>query len=311
MFPVLIVAHANYENVLTRLNELKSLGFEDISVFVDGFSESGSELKSSSRKKLVEFILQEVDCSGIQRAHFNDINLGVGVAVPRAIDWFFDHVDFGLILEDDCGLVPQAKTFLNQCHQFALDNPNTVICLSNPNPNLVPACADSKMLFISSNYFSSWGWICHRKTWQRVSIREIELSEVLAAARRGSTISKVDHFWLIFSWVDIWVSLKSNQQRLWAFRFTVLLILAKVQVYYPASKVVQHSPVLGSTNVSFRPEWDQSQITNTVLSLPQNASTFFYESALDRYIVRNVHGASLRSLIVRFLFRLAKRVGLR
>jgi hypothetical protein len=40
---------------------------------------------------------------------YSDVNQGCRLGVSRAIDWFFEHVDEGMILEDDC--VPHPDFF--------------------------------------------------------------------------------------------------------------------------------------------------------------------------------------------------------
>ena len=41
---------------------------------------------------------------------FSDKNLGCRLGVTRAINWFFENVDEGIILEDDC--IPHLISFL-------------------------------------------------------------------------------------------------------------------------------------------------------------------------------------------------------
>jgi len=41
---------------------------------------------------------------------FRDRNLGCKIAVSSAIDWFFEHVEEGIILEDDC--LPELTFFV-------------------------------------------------------------------------------------------------------------------------------------------------------------------------------------------------------
>lgn len=45
---------------------------------------------------------------------FLDDNMGCDPAVSSAIDWFFQHVEFGIILEDDCLVHPDFFTFCGE-----------------------------------------------------------------------------------------------------------------------------------------------------------------------------------------------------
>jgi hypothetical protein len=308
MFPVLIIAYVNYNNVVARIKELRSLGFESISIFVDGFTENANSLKAGDRKKLVDYISQEFAALRIKRAFFNESNLGLGVAVPRAIDWFFEGEEYGLILEDDCSLQSYAKPFLNQCEQLITLNPDAVICLSNPHSNAAEFEHKSNMFFIPSNFFSSWGWICHREVWKTISIRKIELAEVLYAARQIQTISSIEKFWLALSWMDVWLTLRANQHRLWAFRFTILLIIFGVRIYYPSVKLVQHLPDACSTNVTNRPTWDEKQDLKSIPRIPSKPYKVLDVNWLDGYIAKKVQGAECRGLIIRLVYRLITKL---
>ena len=46
---------------------------------------------------------------------FRETNMGSGRAVSEAISWFFDHVEQGIILEDDC--LPD-QTFFKYCDEL-------------------------------------------------------------------------------------------------------------------------------------------------------------------------------------------------
>jgi len=49
-----------------------------------------------------DFILANIDWPCEIHRLFRDKNLGCKTAVSSAIDWFFEHEESGIILEDDC-----------------------------------------------------------------------------------------------------------------------------------------------------------------------------------------------------------------
>ena len=51
---------------------------------------------------MVRDILSQVDWACQVETRFQDENLGCKEAVSGAIDWFFEHEEEGIILEDDC-----------------------------------------------------------------------------------------------------------------------------------------------------------------------------------------------------------------
>jgi hypothetical protein len=121
----------------------------------------------------------------------------------------------------------------------------------------------------------------------------------------------MERFCLLASWVDIWFSLRANQHRLWAFRFTILIILKKISVVYPAIKTVQHTPRFDGTNVQRRPKWDLEiqnlEKSNCADLKPQ----ILNHTNLNKYIGRNIQGATVGSIGLRLLFRISKKVKIR
>ena len=49
-----------------------------------------------------EVVLEGIDWNCELKTLYRDENLGCGKAVSEAITWFFEHVEEGIILEDDC-----------------------------------------------------------------------------------------------------------------------------------------------------------------------------------------------------------------
>ena len=306
--PALVIAHANCEAVRERLEELRGYGINEIYIFVDGYTDNGSSAKFSERTSLIEMLNGELQIAKDIKVYFNETNLGIGIAVPRAVNWFFQQVDYGLVLEDDCSLLPFAKKVFDYCGANTSFIDSSVICLSSPFSKLITDSNANPFELIESQLFTSWGWICHRKTWEGVALREITWIEVSRAAFRVSSISRMENFWLFLSWTDIWLSLRKNQRKLWAFRFTILLILLDVKINYPNAKGVQHSPNGNGTNVKVLPKWDdQKAVFNRLLFTP-NSNHLQNTVSLDGYLVKQIQGASFISLITRFMYKLAKMV---
>jgi len=69
------------------------------------------ELKCSASRKIIEMIDWECDLQLLYR----DENYGCRIAISSAIDWFFENVDEGIILEDDC--LP-SKSFFWFCQEL-------------------------------------------------------------------------------------------------------------------------------------------------------------------------------------------------
>ncbi len=91
---------------------------------------------------------------------FRDTNLGCGLGVSSAINWFFDHVEEGIILEDDC--IPDLSFFSfcqTMLEQYRHDDRVAMISGTNVLPN--QSVRESSYSF--ARYYDIWGWA----TWRR------------------------------------------------------------------------------------------------------------------------------------------------
>jgi hypothetical protein len=93
---------------------------------------------------------------------FRDENLGLKEAVSSAITWFFQHVESGVILEDDC--VPH-PTFFPYCGKLLdryADDERIVTIGSN---NFQPSSKQYGCSYYYSAYMHCWGWATWRRAW--------------------------------------------------------------------------------------------------------------------------------------------------
>ena len=308
MIPALVIAHSNYTAVKKRLEELRIYGIHEIYIYVDGYNHDGNIQKLHQRTQLIEMLENELSLSKLSKVHFCETNTGVGIAVPTAVDWFFQNVEYGIILEDDCSLLPHTKEFFEDFNAEKTSIIDAVVCLSNPLPINLSHSDNIQSAFIESRLFTSWGWICSRRTWERVELKNVDLKQAIKAALVVRNISRTRSFWLCLSWIDIWFSLRKNQNRLWAFRFTVLLILSGVKIQYPVIKTVQHVPSLNGTNVHAIPEWDNQEMYSAQHFANLSPSRIQNSKLLDTYLAKNIQGASFISLLTRFAYRVLRKV---
>ena len=92
----------------------------------------------------------------------NESNKGCGRCVSDAISWFFDHVDEGIILEDDC--IPTVGFFIFAEKMLDLYRDDTRIAIIN-GISFLPTCISLESNFWFSKYTSIWGWATWKRSW--------------------------------------------------------------------------------------------------------------------------------------------------
>jgi hypothetical protein len=107
---VLIVAYRRPKELLNLVESLSGTHIK-IYVYVDY-----DENNSSENQEVLQ-IAKSLQITGVITCWINSENVGVGRAVPSAIDWSLESEDYILVLEDDCELGEYALSyFLNSRH---------------------------------------------------------------------------------------------------------------------------------------------------------------------------------------------------
>ncbi|MCE7979650.1 MAG: glycosyltransferase family 2 protein [Caldilinea sp. CFX5] len=113
--------------------------------------------------KEVRAIVQEVDWECDVYTLFRAENLGLKEAVSSAITWFFDQIEEGIILEDDCLPDP---TFFPFCAELLNRYRNDERIMVISGNNFQNGHLSSHISYYFSVYNHIWGWATWRRAWQ-------------------------------------------------------------------------------------------------------------------------------------------------
>jgi len=129
-----------------------------------------------------------------------DENLGCKWGPASAIDWFFQHVQEGIILEDDC--VPDIS-FFPYCQELLekyRDNPK-ILSISGFNFGYSPNNAIASYSF--SRYMNMWGWATWRRSAKLIDYKLDEWKDIdqINFLNRNTRRSLFDFDW---KWIKDW-----------------------------------------------------------------------------------------------------------
>ncbi|HST35292.1 MAG TPA: hypothetical protein VLK25_01495 [Allosphingosinicella sp.] len=148
--------------------------------------------------RAVRELVRQVDWPCALLTLFRDENLGCKRGVSGAIDWFFEHEEEGIILEDDClpvtGFFPYCDELLAR---FRDDARIAQICGSTfVRPD------EDEPSYRYTKYADIWGWATWRRSW---TLRDMEMKDWPAwrdagglERLAGSTPAFVDYWTKIF-----------------------------------------------------------------------------------------------------------------
>lgn len=112
--PILFLIFNRPDTTKLVLDKLREIKPKYLYIAADGprTSKSKEDIVCENTRKMV---LENIDWDCEIKTLFRDENLGCGLAVSSAISWFFQNVDEGIILEDDC--LP-SNSFFTFCEEM-------------------------------------------------------------------------------------------------------------------------------------------------------------------------------------------------
>jgi hypothetical protein len=120
------------------------------------------ELCARTRK-----IVSQIDWECEVHTLFREKNLGCKKAVSSAIEWFFQHVEEGIILEDDCLPDGSFFWFCDRLLKYYRDD-RRVMMIAGTNYLFNKINTGESYFF--SRYFPVWGWATWRRAWKLYDI---------------------------------------------------------------------------------------------------------------------------------------------
>lgn len=232
--PILLLVWRRPQALLQVINSLRPLGPLNLYVACDGPSTLiGEEAdKVNSVRELIE---RQIDWSCNIRRFYSDYNQGCALGVSRAISWFFDQVEEGIILEDDCVAHPD---FFIYCAEL-LDRyryDTRVWSISGNNFQRGLWRGDGSYYF--SRYSHCWGWATWKRCWQHYDHALIYLPTLQAS---GFLNLLFDDAIERKYWSNIWRNLADkNKPDSWAYRWTFACMINGGLTALPNSNLINN-----------------------------------------------------------------------
>ena len=160
-----------------------------------------------------KIVIENIDWPCHVKTLFRSKNMGCGRAPAEAITWFFNEVEYGIILEDDC--LP-ARSFFKFCEEL-LDrykNDNRIVAISGTN---LVQYSDKDSSYFFSVRGGNWGWASWRRCWLKFdyNISEWQNKDVKKKIR---SFLKNDNIYNYYSKNFDWY-LKNSPNDIWDYQW--------------------------------------------------------------------------------------------
>jgi hypothetical protein len=169
--PILFLVFNRLDPTKQVFQEIRKAKPRQLFIAADGPRTKEEKKKTDAAKK---YVLENTDWKCELKTLFRKKNLGCKIAVSSAITWFFENVEQGIILEDDC--LPN-QSFFRFCEELLerYKDDERVMSISGYNPL---GKSNIKESYFFSKYFYIWGWATWRRAWKKNDLKLKEYQRV-------------------------------------------------------------------------------------------------------------------------------------
>ena len=161
--PILLLIFNRPHLTRTVFNALREIKPRYLFVACDGARKHIAEDVKNVQE--CQQIIAKIDWPCELKTLYREQNLGSGKAIFEAVSWFFQHVDQGIVLEDDCLPNTDFFTFTREMlNRHAGDEHIGMIAGTNYKSNLHNETDDDASYFCS-RYCHVWGWATWASRW--------------------------------------------------------------------------------------------------------------------------------------------------
>lgn len=210
--PLLLIAWRRPHTLRQVIEAIRPVAPTHLYVACDGPNPErpGENDKVAATRRVIE---DAIDWPCHLEKLYSDVNQGCRLGVSRAITWFFENVEEGIILEDDCVPLPDffpfcstlLERYRHDCRVASIGGHNPVTTISRSTDT------------VFSRYFECWGWATWRRAWKMYD-NDMKILEL------GNKPSRMNSLFSTYEEVDHWTRkahqlIKTDSPSSWAYRF--------------------------------------------------------------------------------------------
>lgn len=293
--PVLLIAWRRPHTLRQVIDAIRPIGPTRLYVACDGPNpERADEAeKVAATRQVIE---QEIDWPCQIERLYSDVNQGCRLGVSRAITWFFEQVEEGIILEDDCVPHPDFFTYCTTLLERYRHDAR-VWCISGNNFQDGQWRGDGSYYF--SRYNHCWGWASWRRCWQ---LYDADLSQWPALRDSGLLDTIFEDSVERKYWSAIWQRLvDEGKPDTWDYQWTFTCLANGGLTALPNRNLV--------SNVGFGEDATHTTGASTAPKVDVGIDPSFIpafvlrDAKADRYTFRHSFGSNRVTPIVKWLAR--------
>lgn len=210
--PVLFLIFNRPDTTFKVFEVIKHIKPKALFIAADGprLGKEGEIKKCQQAREVIKQIDWECEVHTLLREN----NLGCKKAVSFAIDWFFEHVEEGIILEDDTLPHPDFFAF---CANLLQRHRNDLRVMHIGGNNLLPHGIVKQMPYYFSIYNHIWGWATWRRAWRLYDREMTQLERFIEQNQiKAITNSKIEQQY----WIESFLKVRRGEIDTWDLQWT-------------------------------------------------------------------------------------------
>lgn len=227
---------------------------------------------------------------------FRDTNLGCKVAVSSAIDWFFENVEEGIILEDDC--VPDIS-FFRYCDELLekYRHDGRIGMISGDNFQFGRKRTGASYYF--SRFTHIWGWATWRRAWEKYDVEMTLWPEV---RDNGFLIDMLDTQGEVDYWSHIFERTYAGQINTWDYQLMFSFWVNSFLNILPCNNLVKNIGFNANGTHATTADCPFSNMETVPIQFPLNYPHIIVRDAVsDTYSARTTFGAPIPDVVMKYI----------
>ncbi|WP_439883029.1 nucleotide-diphospho-sugar transferase [Pontibacter sp. MBLB2868] len=277
--PVLFLIFNRTDTTYKVFERIKLLKPKYLYVAADG---PRAEKDEKDKCEITRGIATNVDWECKLKTLFRSENLGCGRAVSEAINWFFENVEEGIILEDDCLPDP---SFFDYCTTMLRRYRNESKVMHISGVNFQNGVLRGSGSYYFSKYPHIWGWATWRRAWKKYDFQMLDWPD-LSNVKTLRPHFKTDVEYLF--WENIFNLTFQGQIDTWDYQWFYALVKNNGVSVIPNWNLVSN---VGFGNAATHTHDGESRFSNMISEkyvLPDRISELLLDAEADEYTYNQV-----------------------
>ena len=297
--PILFIIFNRPEITQKVFNQIKQI--QPMHLFIAADGPKTNRLEDLRKCEDTRNIINQINWPCELKTLFRDENRGCGYGPAEAVTWFFEQVEQGIILEDDCLPDPSFFFYCEQLLQKYMNDP-TIYLVCGTNPMLKWKEKEFSYLFAKLGW--TWGWATWRRAWNNFDYTA-SLWNTMEGKRRVEQFLSNEDYFNHFS-QEFNQYFKTVRNDVWDFQWLLCRFYNSGYSIVPTRNLISNIGTgMDATHTG--------DIQITYMNLPVYSADFSLKSGnkdqlFDWYIFERFNNPTKRSFLKKIILKIVKMI---